>query len=70
VSRRWDGELLAAGQIYDGIARLRQSQCAWHDQENRKTKKRANHDASAIRKLEEVMSVMQSAAGGQKDERG
>ena len=51
VSWRWDCELLAAGQIHDGIARLGQSQCAWHDQENTKTKKRANHDASATTKL-------------------
>jgi len=46
VSRRWDCELLAAGQIHDGIARLRQSQCAWHDQENTSSEKKANHDAS------------------------
>ncbi len=47
VSRRWDRELFAAGQIHNGIVGLRESQCAWQDQENTNPKKRANHDASA-----------------------
>ena len=69
VSRRWDCELLAAGQVHDGIVRSGRRPVRMAG--SAKDKLEEESESRRLRKPEigEVMSVMQGAAGGQRRDR-